>query len=242
MSLLDLIEEKKSESKVYGVVIGIVTDNNDPENLCRVKVKFPWLSGDDESNWARVASPMAGKERGMTFLPEVDDEVLVAFEYGDINMPYVIGSLWNGVDKPPYGNDDGKNNIRIIKSRSGHVIKLDDTEGEEKIEIADKEKKNMIIIDIKKKKISLVSEKDIEISAPDGKVTINAKDFEAKSSASTKIEASVSMDFKASEKVTIKGQDIEAKSTASTKIEASASMDLKTSGNMTIKGAAVNIN
>lgn len=208
MSLLDLIEEKKTESKVYGVVIGIVTNNNDPENLGRVKVKFPWLSSDDESNWARVASPMAGKERGMTFLPEVDDEVLVAFEFGDINMPYVIGSLWNGVDKPPYGNDDGKNNIRIIKSRSGHVIKLDDTEGEGKIEISDKENKNMIIIDIKEKKISLTSEKDIEISAPNGKVTIEAQDIEAKATASAKIEASSTMDLKASGTMTVKGATV----------------------------------
>lgn len=216
MSLLDLIEEKKPESKLYGVVIGIVTNNSDPENLARVKVKFPWLSGEDESNWARVASPMAGNERGITFLPEVDDEVLVAFEFGDINMPYVIGSLWNGVDKPPYGNDDGNNNIRIIKSRSGHVIRLDDTEGEEKIEISDKESKNMIIIDVKEKKISLVSEKDIElnsekdikISAPSGKVTIEAQDIEAKSSASTKIEASSTMDVKASGTMTVKGATV----------------------------------
>ncbi len=208
MSLLDLIEEKKSESKVYGVVIGIVTNNNDPENLCRVKVKFPWLSRDDESNWARVASPMAGNDRGLTFLPEVDDEVLIAFEYGDINMPYVIGSLWNGVDKPPYGNDDGNNNIRIIKSRSGHVIKLDDTEGEEKIEITDKEKKNMIIIDIKEKKISLTSEKDIQISAPKGKVIIEAQDIEAKATASAKIEASSTMDLKASGTMTVKGATV----------------------------------
>ncbi len=208
MSLLDLIEEKKSDSKMYGVVIGIVTNNSDPENLCRVKVKFPWLSSDDESNWARMASPMAGKERGMTFLPEVDDEVLVAFEFGDINMPYVIGSLWNGVDIPPYGNDDGKNNIRIIKSRSGHVIRLDDTDGEEKIEITDKEKKNMIIINIKEKKISLTSEKDIEISAPDGKVTIKAKDLEVKTTASAKIEASSTIDLKASGTMTVKGATV----------------------------------
>ncbi len=208
MSLLDLIEEKKNESKLYGVVIGIVTNNNDPENLGRVKVKFPWLSSEDESNWARVASPMAGNDRGITFLPEVDDEVLIAFEYGDINMPYIIGSLWNGVDKPPYGNDDGKNNIRIIRSRSGHVIKFDDTEGEEKIEITDKEKKNMIIIDIKEKKISLTSEKDILISAPKGKVTIEAQDIEAKATASAKIEASSTMDLKASGTMTVKGATV----------------------------------
>lgn len=208
MSLLDLMEEKKSESKINGVVIGIVTNNKDPEKLGRVKVKFPWLSNDDESNWARIASPMAGKEMGIFFLPEVEDEVLVAFEYGDINIPYIIGSLWNGKDKPPLTNDDGKNNFRIIKSRSGHIIKLDDTDGEEKIEIVDKGEKNMVIIDTKNNRISVKSDKDIEISAPNGKVKIEAKDFEVKSSSSTKIEASAGMDLKASGNMNVKGATV----------------------------------
>lgn len=117
MSITDILEQKKrSDSRIYGVVVGIVTNNKDTEKLGRVKVKIPRLSGEDESNWARVTSFMAGKERGAFFLPEVDDEVLVAFEYGDINMPYVIGSLWNGKDVPPENNSDGKNNIRVIRS------------------------------------------------------------------------------------------------------------------------------
>jgi len=236
MSIAEILEHgKRSESRIYGVVVGIVTNNKDPDSLGRVKVKIPRISGEDESNWARVISFMAGKERGAFYLPEVDDEVLLAFEHGDINIPYVIGSLWNGKDKPPLTNEDGKNNLRIIKSRSGHIIRLDDTEGNEKIEIVDKTEKNMIVIDSKENKISIKSEKDIEISAPNGKVIIEAKDIEAKSSASTKIEASSSMDLKASGNMTIK-------SSASAKIEASANMDLKASGTMNVKGAMVNLN
>ncbi|SNQ61971.1 phage baseplate assembly protein V [Candidatus Methanoperedens nitratireducens] len=208
MSLIDLIEDTSPKEHITGVVIGIVTNNKDPDDLGRVKVKFPWLSDTDESNWARVVSLMAGKERGIYFLPEVDDEVLVAFEFGDINMPYVIGSLWNGKDKPPQTNSDGKNNMRIIKSRSGHLIKLDDTDGAEKIEIIDKSEKNKIVIDAKNEKISIISSKDISISAPNGKVTIEANDIEAKSNASTKIEASAGMDLKASGNMNVKGATV----------------------------------
>ncbi|MCD4809541.1 MAG: phage baseplate assembly protein V [Methanosarcinales archaeon] len=206
MSITDILEQKKiSDSRIYGVVVGIVTNNKDTEKLGRVKVKIPRLSGEDESNWARVTSFMAGKERGAFFLPEVDDEVLVAFEYGDINMPYVIGSLWNGKDVPPENNSDGKNNIRVIRSRSGHVITLDDSDGSEQIKIMDKTQKNMIIIDAKNNTISIKSDKDIELSAPNGKVTIEAMDLVTKSTASTKIEATSSVDVKASGNLNIKG-------------------------------------
>ena len=206
MSITGILEQsRRPDSRMYGVVVGIVIDNKDPDKLGRVKVKIPRLSGEDESNWARVISFMAGKEMGGFFLPEINDEVLVAFEYGDINIPYVIGSLWNGKDSPPLTNDDGKNNFRIIKSRSGHVIRLDDTDGQEKIEIIDKTQNNKIIIDTKEKKISIKSDKDIEISAPNGKVKIEAMDIEVKSSASTKIEASSSMDLKASGTANLKG-------------------------------------
>ena len=135
------------------ITVGIVTDNVHNEGPTgetksyRVKVKFPWLSATDESFWARVAAPMAGHDRGTYFLPEVDDEVLVVFEHGDVRFPYVIGSLWNGRDKAPADNGDGKNNLRVIKSRSGHLIKLNDTSGKETMEIVDASGKNSIVID-----------------------------------------------------------------------------------------------
>lgn len=209
MSITDVLEQgRRSESKIYGVVVGIVTNNKDPEELGRVKVKLPRISGEDESHWARVATFMAGKDRGAFFLPEVNDEVLVAFEHGDINMPYVIGSLWNGVDKPLETNSDGKNNVRVIKSRSGHIIRLNDKDGEEKIEIIDKSKKNSIEISTKDNKITIKTEKDIEIKAPNGKLVIEAKDIEIKSTASTKVEAGAGMDVKASATMNIKGATV----------------------------------
>lgn len=209
MSIVDLLEgERKHQAKIYGVVVGIVTNNQDPDSLGRVKVKIPRISGEDESHWARVISFMAGKERGAFFLPEVDDEVLVAFEYGDINMPYIIGSLWNGVDNPPETNSDGKNNVRVIKSRSGHIIRLNDEDGKEKIEIIDKSEKNSIIFDTAKNTITITTDKDITLSASQGTIKLDAQKIEIKSSANTKIEAGAGMDVKASATMNIKGATV----------------------------------
>jgi len=208
MSIAGLFDNKnKTSSKVNGVVIGVVTNNNDEEGLGRVKVKFPCISNDDESHWARITTPMAGKEMGICFLPEVDDEVLVVFENGDINTPYIIGSLWNGTDKPPVTND-GENNIRVIKSRSGHTITLNDKKGEETIEIVDKTANNSIVISTKDKKISIKSDQDIELIAPNGKISLNAKDIEMKSSAGTKLDASAGLDLMASGTTTVKGATV----------------------------------
>jgi uncharacterized protein involved in type VI secretion and phage assembly len=86
---------------VKGVAIAIVTQNRDPDGLGRVKVRFPWYENSNESYWARIAVPMAGKKQGTYFLPERDQEVLVAFEREDVRFPYVIGALWNAKARPP---------------------------------------------------------------------------------------------------------------------------------------------
>ncbi|HEX2926975.1 MAG TPA: phage baseplate assembly protein V [Ruminiclostridium sp.] len=182
ISISNFTEFIKKDEKVFGVMIGLVIKNdsaNDSEKPGPglVKVQIPLL-GMKESNWARVVSFMAGKERGAFFIPEVGDEVLVAFENGDVNKPFVIGALWNGKDTPPEKNSDGKNDIRIIKSRSGNIIQFSDKSGSEKISIS--------------------STKDIEISAPNGKLSISAKEVEIKSTSTAKIEASSDMTIKGS--------------------------------------------
>ncbi|MBN8592386.1 MAG: phage tail protein [Anaerolineae bacterium] len=202
----------ESPNRIYGMVIGIVTNNKDPDGKGRVKLRFPWLADNVESNWARIASPMAGKERGFYFLPEVDDEVLVAFEHGQMEFPYVLGVLWNGKDAPPEKNDDGKNNRRVIKSRSGHIIRLDDKDGEEKIEILDKSGKNSVVIDTKAKTITISAEADIVLKSADGKLVLQA------------------------------AKGVEVKSDADIKVEAGGKLDLKASGDANVKGATVNLN
>lgn len=196
------------ETRLVGAVIGVVTNNSDPDGLGRVKVKFPWLSDDDESHWARVAAPMAGNGRGAYFLPEVDDEVLVVFEHGDPRFPYVVGALWNGKDAPPADNGDGKNNLRVIKSRSGHVIKLNDEDGKETVEIVDKGGENKIVIDTAAKTITITSGKDIVLSAAQGTIKLDAQKIELKSSADSKLEAGAGMECKASASMTIKGATV----------------------------------
>src|SRR5437899_1321842 len=101
-ALLDVFSSQSNNaSRVQGLAVGIVTNNEDPENHGRIKVKFPWLADNHESDWARMAAPMAGNNRGAYFLPEVNDEVLVAFEHGSIDAPIIVGALWNGKDTPP---------------------------------------------------------------------------------------------------------------------------------------------
>jgi uncharacterized protein involved in type VI secretion and phage assembly len=197
-NLLDVISPADHEkaSKMYGVVVGIVTNNKDDGHMGRVKLKFPWLSDDDESTWARIAVPMAGGGRGAYFLPEVDDEVLVAFEHGDIQYPYVVGALWNGKDAPPAENSDGKNNIRVIHSRSGHLVRLDDTDGDEKIEIIDKTGGNSITIK--------ASDNSIAITCT-GRMKLAANGIEINSDSDVKIQAGSTMSVQSSANMTIQG-------------------------------------
>jgi uncharacterized protein involved in type VI secretion and phage assembly len=121
-----------------GVAVAIVTENKDASGQGRVKVRFPWHDQPTNSHWARIAMPMAGASRGVYFLPEVGDEVLVAFERGDVRFPYIVGSLWNGVDKAPANNGDGKNDLRLIHSRKGHKLTFDDgAKGRVRLELSD---------------------------------------------------------------------------------------------------------
>jgi len=194
-----------ASGRIYGVVVGIVTDNKDPDSHARVKVKFPWLPNDTESNWARLVTPMAGKDRGLFLLPEVDDEVLVAFEHGDLRQPLVLGALWNGKDTPPETNSDGKNNKRELISRSGMKILLDDTSGSEKIQISDKDGNEQIVVDVANKKIALTSGGDIEIKAEQGKVSVKAQTLELESSGQASLKATGTLDVQGST-VNVKGQ------------------------------------
>lgn len=205
-ALLDTLMDREPAPKTYGVVVAEVTNLKDPKKMGRVKVSYPWLGEEAEGYWARVATPMAGKEMGIFFLPEVGDEVLVAFEHGDVRFPYVIGSLWNGKAKLPVSlGDEGKNDVRLIKSRSGHVVRLTDEDGKEKIEIIDKSGKNLISIDTTKNTITIASEQDVTISAPKGAIKLDAQKIEIASSADTRIEAGAGMNVKASADLNLKG-------------------------------------
>jgi uncharacterized protein involved in type VI secretion and phage assembly len=121
----------------YGVYPALVTDLADPDGQGRVRVKLPWspdTSGDRYEAWARLAVLMAGNNRGTWFIPDVDDEVLVAFEGGSPVRPYVVGALWNGRDAGPTSMDGaGRNNLKVVRSRNGVKVTLDDQDGQEKL-------------------------------------------------------------------------------------------------------------
>lgn len=112
-----------------GVVSGIVKSVDDPDGLGRIELKFPSIDDSISSYWARVAAPLAGAQRGAFFMPELEDEVLVAFEHGDFDHPYIVGFLWNGADKPP----ETTNQNRVIKTPGGHQLRFEDTVGAKKV-------------------------------------------------------------------------------------------------------------
>jgi phage protein D/phage baseplate assembly protein gpV len=164
-----------------GPVVGLVTNNKDPEGRGRVKVQFPWLSDEIESHWARLVGLGAGPERGFFCLPEVNDEVLVTFEHGDVNRPYVIGGVWNGQDKPPLPTDQaldasrGQVHRRIFKTRAGHSLTLTDgpdaslvleTAGGHRLTLADE--KQQVVLETKNGLVLKMDDtkKEIVIEAP----------------------------------------------------------------------------
>ncbi|HVF49284.1 MAG TPA: phage baseplate assembly protein V [Pyrinomonadaceae bacterium] len=241
MSLLDVMMsefEQTTSDKIYGVVVGVVTNNQDPEKIGRVKVKFPWLNDDNESTWARSASPMAGKGRGSWFLPEVGDEVLVAFEHGDVRFPYVLGMLWNGVDTPQRDNADGKNNERVITSRMGHELVFNDEDGKGQVSITTKAGHVILLDDTSGSESITIKDKT---GSNKMKFDSSANSIEIESGATLKIKATTDMEIEAGTSLKIKATTLELNGSM-VKLGADANMEAKAGAMMTVKGAMVMIN
>ena len=154
------------------MVVGLVSNAKDPEKLGRVKLKFPWLADNYESDWARVCFPGAGAERGLFVVPEVDDEVLVVFEHGDVRRPYVLGGLYNGKDKPPAvdycDQTDGKIKLRRWKSTKGHEITISDYDDEDHIVVKTKDNEYGIVFSKSKDHVYVSSKGKIVLDGPGG--------------------------------------------------------------------------
>jgi uncharacterized protein involved in type VI secretion and phage assembly len=122
----------------FGVYPAIVTDIVDPDTLGRIEVKFPWLGqqgADDVRAWATLLSPYADDDQGIEVLPEVDTQVVVGFEAGDLRRPYILGSCWNGSESQPE-SPAAANNKRLWKSRAGSLLEFDDTQGAAKVTLS----------------------------------------------------------------------------------------------------------
>lgn len=180
-----------------GVEVGIVTDDHDPEELCRVRVCFPRLPGSPESDWLRVATPAASADSGFVWIPAVHDEVLVAFERGDPSCGYVIGCLWNGQARPPARESPSNSvpgSVQELRSRSGHRLTLDDSNGKERLVLADSSGKRSVIFDAAANVWRLEAlDGDVEIVAPRGTVRIHCSTLELTGTGSVSIESGGSL-------------------------------------------------
>lgn len=193
MGLYDIIDEiaekqvtktETGDNRIYGVVIGIVTDNYDAAMKGRVCVSIPVR--DDEANvlkWARVAMPSSGKSWGHYFLPEVGDQVLLAFEQGNIEKPYIIGCIPRDADKFLSKSVNANNQLKRIVTKNGSTLEFEDVaEGEganDKITVYTPDKAHKIKLDNQRKEI-LISDKDgdnkIDIYTEEGKMVVKAKE------------------------------------------------------------------
>jgi uncharacterized protein involved in type VI secretion and phage assembly len=221
---------QSSGSGNYTFAVGIVTDNNDPDKLGRVKLKVPMVADNFSSDWARVVALDAGNKRGFYFIPEVNDEVLVCFLMGDINHPLVLGGLWNGQDTtPPTPSDavaSGKVVNRLIRSRTGHQILIDDTDDKGGITIKDKNG-NSIVLTIDQDKLTITSKGDMTLDATGNLTLKTAKKLSIEAADKGEIKAmGLSLDGKTSN-TEVKGMGVKVDGGAAT---------------VDVKGSMINLN
>ncbi|MDX3663348.1 VgrG-related protein [Streptomyces sp. ID05-26A] len=227
-SLYGLVHSAK-DKPLNGLVPAIVTNAKDPKNLGRVQVKFPWLASDFTSVWARTVQQGAGANRGTMILPEVGDEVLVGFEHGEFDAPYVLGGLHNGKDqppklsKPPVDGASGEIAVRGFVSRKGHKVELIEDDG---IVISSGDGKFLVRIDQKAQNIEITSAKTVNVKAQNG-ITVDA--------------GTGPLELKG-QKVSIKAQTELKAEGAQVKIAGQAQTEVTASGPLTVKGAIVKIN
>jgi len=217
-TFIERLTKQDPVNRWTGVVPAIVTDTEDPDKWGRVKLKYPWMDDEQQSHWARIVSVGAGGDNsGIIAVPYVDDEVLVAFEQGDFNRPYVLGGLWNGKDKPPPDTTDASGEIpkvRSWRSRTGHYISMYDN-ADKKIELATNDG-HTITLDDKNKQIVISSPGGMTLTVDD-----NAKSVKLVSAGDVTIESKGNMNFN---------------STGDMKLNATKNMTLEAKLNMTVKG------
>ena len=223
-----------------------VIDNNDPEGLGRIRVQFVWQQNENTvSPWTRIITPHSGKGKGFYFIPEIGEEMLIAFEGGNAEKPYVIGSLYHGKAKPDTLFDKD-NNIKAIRTRSGHTIEFTDKDGSEELKIYDYKKDNYVItlashsseIKIESKgNIDIKAEGDMSMEAV-GDMKVKANNIQMESNQDFNMKAT-NMKIDAASNYETKGTNVKTEANAQMEIKAGATMDVQASAKMTINGGAM---
>ncbi|MEJ8546915.1 phage baseplate assembly protein V [Brevibacillus borstelensis] len=233
----ELDDYSDERAKIHGVLVGIVTNNEDPEKLSRVKLKLPLLDDERETDWVRIATMMAGKDRGSLFIPEVGDEVLVAFHLGDIREPFVIGMLWNKDNPGPEMAD--KNHVRKIKSREGHEVIFGDDPQDGSITINTKKGQRIVLSD-KQDTITIQEQSGNSVIAIKGS---SANEITVKSGTSTiTLDAKGQVTIESSASVKIKSTQIDLEANGLMNIKAGGALQIKSDGIVGITGTVVKIN
>lgn len=232
-----------------GIKIGIVSNIDDPEKLGRVKVKLLFRdSSDFETDFSPVITNMSGDKWGTWFFPQIGDLVAVAFLEGEISKPIILGNIWNKENaNPPVEISDGKNDIRKIKTRSGHEIIFDDTEDKEDITIITP--KNLTIKMNDEKEVITISDKDgkniVKIDTKNEIIDVNAQKKINLVSQNSKIELDGDgnkVNIESNSSISIKAQQISIEAKNTIDLKASAGMNIKSDGSLNLKGAVAKIN
>jgi phage protein D/phage baseplate assembly protein gpV len=234
-TLIEELTHAKPQKQWLGVVVAIVTNTDDEENLGRVKLKYPWMADDAESNWARLAILGGGPESGFAAIPAVGDEVLVAFAHGDFNQPYVLGGLWNGKNKlPPETKKASKGEkplIREWRSHSGHFIAMHDN-ADKKIQIKTARGYTVTLDD---------KHKNIAITGP-GNLKINMNnEIVIESGANLIIKTAGDMTFESKKVVNIRGRQVNLEAVNEATIKG-VNVEIEGSIMTEVKGGMVTIN
>jgi phage protein D/phage baseplate assembly protein gpV len=175
---------------VYGVVVGLVSNIKDPNKENRVRLTFPWLSDTYETDWVRCVMPGTGQSRGFTWLPDVNDEVLVSFERGDVRRPYVLGALFNGKDhwSNAHYSGDGRVKTRGMRSGAGHTLEFHELAGKQKIVLQTGNENVHVTLDQTNNTIVIQSNGAVTVSG--SSVTVDAsKDLTLKAGTELKLSA-----------------------------------------------------
>jgi uncharacterized protein involved in type VI secretion and phage assembly len=206
-------EVDTTQQRVYGVTLAEVTDLDDRKGLGRVKVKFPWLSSRVESGWARIATGWAGGMRGTYLLPDVGDEVVVAFRHGNLRDPYILGFLWSDTARPPQASPKlkrselrSKSGHRVVfddlddtqaltlHSQGGHRVVLDDSAAGARISITDSSTSVAIVLDTRSGKVTISTKSGrIELSAGTGSISLDAANIDIHASGKLQLKGDTSV-------------------------------------------------